>query len=257
MAQPHCAPFSAPIIRRIKEILQGEDGEIRACDPFGGTARLLAAMPQNSYTAIIELEQEFVTEGLVWCGDEQGLLDTATAYGTAPPLSWRGRLTNGGRYDYVCGDSRKVLARRHLTYTHIVTSPSYGNRFADGWNPEPGRVCRSYAQSKGAPLLDDNGSAYDFWDQQYWDIHCEVMTAAYDRLEVDGKLLLNVSDFYRTFERGEAPTRIPVVVEWIRALTDIGFVMYGAEPIITRRYKYGENRHRTEHEMLVTFRKVA
>lgn len=256
MGQPHPAPYSKPILDRLTRILATEERKVRAVDPFGGTARLLACMPQNSDTTIIEIETEFITEGLAWCGDKQGLLSTATAYGTAPPVSWRGQLVNGGRYDYVCGDSAKVLARRKKTYTHIITSPSYGNRFSDGFNPTEGRVCRSYAQSKGGALDISNGSAYRFFDPEYWGVHIAVIAAAIDRLEDDGQFILNVSDFYKTMAKGEAPTRIPVVPAWISVLHDLGMTMHHAEPVYTRRYKHGENRHRAEHEMLLTFRKA-
>lgn len=227
---------------------------IRAVDPLGGTARLLAAMPKNSYTTIIEIEPEFVAEGWEWM-EHKGLVSTWSE-GLATE-SGHGRLSNGAKFEYIVGDSIKVLHRRKKMYTHIITSPSYGNRFDDAYNSTPGRVCRSYAQSKGGPLSEGNGAAFSFFTAEYWDLHLAVMRAAIDRLEIDGKLLLNVSDFYKTLRKGEKPTRIGVVPAWIRAMTDCGLVMYAAEPIVTRRYKYGENRHRTEHEMLLTFKKVS
>lgn len=257
MGQPHCAPFSAPIIARLAQILGEEPGKIRAIDPLGGTARLLAAMPQNSDTTIIEIESEFVQEGWQWLFDHDVI-----GCGMA-----QNRTTAGAKFEYVCEDSIKVLARRKKTYTHLITSPSYGNRFKDVYNPTPGRECRSYAQSKGAPLTEGNGAAHGFWQADYWRIHKDVMRAAVDRLEIDGTAIINVSDFYETPQvyrpKGapkppkQPPKRVPVVSMWISMLGGLGLVLYGAEPIITRRYKYGENRHRTEHEMLLTFKKVS
>lgn len=245
MTQPHPAPYSAQIIDRLREMLQDAAPGIRAVDPFGGTARLLAAMPQNSHTTIIEIERVFVDEGYEWLNKNR-----------IDHFSKPGRLENGGHFEYICDDSRNVLKRRKKLYTHIITSPSYGNRLKDKWNPTPGRRCRSYGQSVGGMLQDGNGALYGFHDPEYWNLHAEVMSLAINRLTPDGKIILNVSDFYRTTKKGAAPERIPVTVTWITMLAELGMVLLAAEPVYTRRFKFGENRHRVPNELLLTFERA-
>jgi hypothetical protein len=260
MTQPHPAPYSVPILARFSEMLRDEGPGIRAVDPFGGVARLLAAMPPDSYTTIIEIEPVFVHEGWEWLS-RNGHLQSATLAEPYVMRNGQGVLDNGGVFEYICDDSRDVLRRRKRLHSHIITSPSYGNRLKDKWNPTPGRVCRSYGQSIGGELQDGNAALYGFNDPEYWSLHAEVMALAIKRLTDDGKIILNVSDFYRTppKKRGEekkAPERIPVVLQWTAMLAELGMVLLAAEPVYTRRFKRGENRHRVPNEMILTFERA-
>ena len=132
---------------------------------------------------------------------------------------------------------------------------TYGNRFKDAFNPTPGRKCRGYAQSVGGPLQEGNTGAYGLASDQYTTINYEVMRAAVNRLIPGGTVIVNVSDFYKTFTKGAEPERQQVVAWWIDLLHDIGLHMYSATPVVTRRFKEGENRHRAEYEIVLVFRK--
>lgn len=244
--QPHPAPFSDVIVRRLRELLQGE-GKVRALDPFAGVGRALFALQPGSTATMIEIEACFVQEGL-------------DALGIVPALDdfYDGVI----RFDYesvdtryVIADSREFLKRDRRSYTHIVTSPTYGNRFTDGYRSKPGTKCRSYAQSKGAALEDGNTGSMKFGSGEYDKINREVMEISVERLKVGGKCIVNVSDFYKTLTRGEHPTRMPVVRWWTELLFSLGLSCIAIEPIQTRRFKEGENRHRVTHESILIFEK--
>lgn len=248
--QKHPAPFSEPIIAVLRELMKKEV-KARVCDPFGGTGRVLDCVPPNSSVTIIDIEPSFIQEGLARVVTE----DAYQALGKVEQLEHIGTLhPRGIKADWYSCDSRVVLRRRR-TFTHIITSPSYGNRFKDAFNPTPGRKCRGYAQSVGGPLQEGNTGAYGLASDQYTTINYEVMRAAVNRLIPGGTVIVNVSDFYKTFTKGAEPERQQVVAWWIDLLHDIGLHMYSATPVVTRRFKEGENRHRAEYEIVLVFRK--
>lgn len=247
--QPHPAPFSKVILDRLREMLAEEEG-VRALDPFGGTGRVLCALPSGSAATIIEIEESYVIEGMDWLQElapHPGRMLKAhyDVPGYARPV----------KYEWIIGDSRKVLRRRKGTYNWLITSPTYGNRFSDGYRAKEGTVCRSYAQSKGGPLEKANTGRFKFMSPEYQTLNAEVMAAAIERMEPGGNILINVSDFYRTAKKGEQPKRVGVVAWWIELMSDLGCPLYSAEPVKTRRFKKGENRHRVDYEMILWFKK--
>lgn len=234
--QKHPAPFSKPIIDRIREMLADAHGA-RVLDPFAGTMRVLLAVPDSvrSVTAI-EIEEEFVDEGI-------DFLTGKISYELA------------AKAECVVADSAVWLRRHKKTYTHAVTSPTYGNRMSDPYRSKEGVVCRSYAQSKGGALSEANTGRYMLHDPKYFDLNVRVMAATIERLVDGGVFILNVSDFYRTLKKGQPPVRVDVLGFWLDMMRLFPVHLAGLERVYTRRYKHGENRHRVPYEYLVTFRK--
>lgn len=242
--QPHPAPFSAPIIGVIRELMKGER-RARVCDPYGGTGRVLDALWPGQSAVIIDIEPSFIQEGL----DRIGVYPHDLDFGDEVGVKHLG-ITSV----WHAADSRSVL-RRRKTFTHIITSPDYGNRFTDKHNPAEGRKCRSYAQSKGSTLEPGNTAQYAFHSDEYSAGHREILAAAVNRLVPGGTLIINVSDFYRTVKKGEEPVRQRVVDFWMSLCTELGLNFYSATPVFTRRFKEGENRHRAEYEMVLVYKK--
>lgn len=233
--QPHPAPFSQPILDRLRELLAGE-GKVRVLDPFAGTGRVLAALPPGSKATLIEIEQAFVDEGHTWIAANRSAFP-------------------GVDYLFHCADSSSWLGRTRKTFTHIITSPTYGNRMSDGYRSKPGTQCRSYAQSKGGALHPRNTGAYKLDSDAYSEINYDVMLAAVERLVLGGKVMLNVSDFYRTPTKGAPPQRQPVGADWVNLMTACGAFLRSVEPVYTRRFTRGENRHRVPYEYIMIFEK--
>lgn len=226
----HPAPYSEEIILLHRELLGGR--KVRALDPFAGVGRGLDFVPSGSSVTLVEIEPE-------WAQDCR-----LAAAQRAHDL----------KVTVIEGDSRTSIPRR--TYTHIFTSPTYGNRFTDVYLPNPRWRRRSYAQSLKRPVSEGATSRFGFHTEQYRDINAEVMTQAVKRLVVGGEAWINVSDFYRTLKKGEEPTRMLVTLWWINLMHDLGLVLREAHPVYTKRFKDGENRHRAEYESLLIFEKA-
>lgn len=239
--QPHPAPFSKPILDRLADLLRSDQKALgkplRILDPFAGTGRVFLAAPPYSKVTMIEIEKEFVEEGLAYLSSINGRLDQT--------VKWR----------YEAAESAGWLQKHRATYTHIVTSPTYGNRMRDPYRSKPGTQCRSYAQSKGGPLLPYNSGAYKLDSDQYWGINGDVMESAIARLVPGGRVYINVSDFYHTPKKGAPPERQPVGAEWVSLMTHCGVFLASVEQVVTRRFTRGENRHRVPYEYILTFEK--
>lgn len=222
----HPAPYSEEIILLHKELLRGR--KVRALDPFAGVGRGLDFVPSGSSVTLVEIEPEWADVCRAAAERRQDLKVTV-----------------------VQGDSRTSIPRRK--YTHIFTSPTYGNRFTDPYLPNPKWRRRSYAQSLKRPVSDGATSRFGFHTEQYRNLNAEVMERAVGRLEDGGEAWINVSDFYRTTNKGEEPTRMLVTLWWVNLMHDLGLVLREAHPVYTRRFKDGENRHRAAYESLLIF----
>lgn len=236
MTQSFPAPYSAPIVHLMRILLSQPPKRIRALDPFAGVGRGLRAFPPKSKVTLVEIEKEWAED----CRLQAALY---------PDLD----------VTVIHGDSRYSIPRRK--YNLIVTSPSYGNRFADPLRVKPGVNCRSYAQSLGRAPSEGSTASKDFgWE--YMTLNREVMLSALSRLESGGEVWINISDHYRTPPKAKKtdppnePVRIPVSRFWIDMLDGMGFMLREAHPIRTKRSKEGENRHRVPFESLLIFEDV-
>lgn len=202
---------------------------VRILDPFAGVGRVhRLAVPDLVETVGIELEPE-------WAACHP---------------------------DTICADSlahmRDVTAPGQFRwYDLVVTSPCYGNRLADQHDAQDGSTRRSYRHDLGRPLSEGSSAGMQ-WGKAYWTFHAEAyrlirgVLRQPDGDDPGGLLLLNVSNFYR--HKAEVPA-----VTWHRgACYGAGMVEDGAARFVeTQRLTYGENRDRSQAEVILRMRPVA
>ena len=206
-AVKHPAKFSPSILDVIRDILSTravpEDALI--LDPFSGVGRCHdLGWPR---TVGVELE-------MPWCRVQEG------------PV--------------VRGDSTALPFRAH-TFHAAVTSPTYGNRFADKHKARDGSVRRSYTHDLRASQGEDytlhpSNTGGIKWGRDYWRVHGAVYDEVW-RVLVDGGLfVVNVSDHIKN-------RKVVRVVDWHRrALWARGFEVVDVLDVETPRLRHGANR---------------
>ena len=207
-AVKHPAKFSPSILDVIRDILSTravpEDALI--LDPFSGVGRCHdLGWPR---TVGVELE-------MPWCRVQEG------------PV--------------VRGDSTALPFRAH-TFHAAVTSPTYGNRFADKHKAKDGSVRRSYTHDLRTSLEDPDYTLHPGntggmkWGRDYWRVHGAVYDEVW-RVLVDGGLfVVNVSDHIKN-------RKVVRVVDWHRrALAARGFEVVDVLDVETPRLRHGANR---------------
>ena len=217
----HPAKFSPSILDVIRDTLSAravpEDALI--LDPFAGVGRCHdLGWPR---TVGVELE-------MPWCRVQQG------------PV--------------VRGDSSR-LPFRAQTFDAAVTSPTYGNRFADKHRALDGSVRRSYTHDLRASQGEDytlhpNDTGGMKWGREYWRLHGAVYDEVW-RVLVDGGLfVVNVSDHVRA-------KKVVRVVDWHRrALMARGFDVVDEVRVDTPRLRHGANRDaRVDGEVVIVCEK--
>lgn len=222
--RPHPAPFSPEILGVAAGMLGPGPG--LALDPMAGVGRGLDLLAEAGYTPIgWEIEPEWA------------ISDPRTRIG-----------------DFRAND----LANEAVDV--IFTSPSYGNRLADGYAGSPkdmeslaatGKIRRrTYRIALGRPLSDGSGAGLQ-WGPEYRDLHWEIMREMDRVLVRGGMLVLNISDHIRD---GEVQ---PVSGWWIETLVDrLDMVMDRFVTVRTRRYRDGANRTvRVPFEHVIRFRR--
>jgi len=203
----HPAKFSPSILDVIRDILSvrqiPEDALI--LDPFSGVGRC----HDLGWPGTVGVELE-----MPWCRVQEG------------PV--------------VRGDSSR-LPFRTQTFDAAVTSPTYGNRFADKHRALDGSVRRSYTHDLRASQGEDyalhpNNTGGMKWGREYWRLHGAVYDEVW-RVLVDGGLfVVNVSDFI-------ARKKVVRVVDWHRrALMARGFEVVDVVHVDTPRLRHGANR---------------
>jgi len=232
----HPAPFSKEILAQLSALTKDWEGPI--LDPYAGTG-LIHEMGRDD-TWGIEIEEPWAKmhERTAW-GDSTTL--------TVAPLNPENVSVNGGR---------SFLPRPHA----IVTSPDYGNRFADNYlgtqaeqaeraatGKHPRR--RGYALSLNRPVTPGNGAGHYFWSPEYKRIHSDVAIAVTRVMLRPANLALNVSNlFHDGIEH-------PVVSWWVANFGQRGWVMVDGVPVKTKRYKDGANREaRPSSEWIIHMR---
>lgn len=129
------------------------------------------------------------------------------------------------------------------SFDAIMTSPVYGNRMSDHHDAKDGSYRRTYRHLLGRALHDNNAGKLQ-WGDRYRkftrDSYAEISRCT------RGKFVLNVSDHIRKDEV------IPVTDFHVTTLEDLGFKVICMLPVVTRRFRRGENdKVRVENEWVV------
>lgn len=216
----HPAPFSAPILGLLAELIPDDS---LVLDPFAGIGRIhqLQDELRGVRTVGVEIEPEWAAlHPRTMCGDATALPDWMTG-----------------------------------VYGAVVTSPCYGNRFADSHTACDGSTRRSYTHDlrafTGDPerKLHPNNAGAMHWGRKYRELHTAAWREAFRVLKPGGQLILNVSDH----QRKKAMQGVPA---WHReCLGRIGFDYLTTYELTTRRQKHGANRERAEYEEVQVHRK--
>jgi len=203
----HPAKFSPSILDVIRDTLsvRGIPEDARILDPFSGVGRC----HDLGWPGTVGVELE-----MPWCRVQEG------------PV--------------VRGDSTR-LPFAACTFDAAVTSPTYGNRFADKHRALDGSVRRSYTHDLRASQGEDyalhpGNTGGMKWGREYWRVHGAVYDEVW-RVLVDGGLfVVNVRDFI-------ARKKVVRVVDWHRrALMARGFEVVDVVHVDTPRLRHGANR---------------
>lgn len=205
----HPAKFSPQILDAIRaHPLFPEEGTI--IDPFAGVGGIHYLSSDKIKTIGIEIERPWYLEGL-----KHG-----------PMVHW---------------DSTRInMLYQRRSFDAMVTSPTYGNRFADHHRAKDGSVRRSYTHDLRSSVDPDyelnkyNTGLYHESDQRYWHLHKIVWFRMWEVLKVGAPAFVNVSDFIRNGER------VPVVEKHLKILSE-WFRLVDRMEIPTRRMRMGEN----------------
>lgn len=211
----HPAKFSDAILERLDMLVP--DGLY--LDPFAGTGRVHELERAGRRTVGIEIEPEWAAcNPRTYCGDSL-YLDTI--------------------FD-------------PETFDGIITSPCYGNRFADHHNAKDSSKRRSYTHDLRTMTKDENRKLHKHnagtlhFGREYQIFHESAYVQWTHVLKPGGMVYLNVSDFIR------AGKRVPAVAWHAGTLRKIGFEILGREKILTPRMRHGENHAaRVDHEWIL------
>ncbi len=206
----HPAKYTDALLVTMAQMLNGKR---RILDPFGGTGKvfLLEHWLQGAQIEAVEIEPEWAA------------YNPRTTLGNALYLPW-----GDGYFDAIC------------------TSPTYGNRMADGLQENWTRI--SYADKIGHSLHADNSGAMQ-WGDKYRTFHVKAWTEAKRVLCPGGVFVLNVKDHIR------GGVLQPVTQWHIDTLQALGFVMLRHEHIDTPSMRYGRNGDvRIGYESVIVFR---
>lgn len=120
------------------------------------------------------------------------------------------------------------------SFDAIVTSPTYGNRFADSHNAQDGSFRRSYTHDLGRALHPDNSGAMQ-WGAKYRDFHEQAWSEAWRVLRPGGRFVLNIKDHVRNGRR-------MYVAGWhVSLLTSWGLALVWCQDVDTGSLRVGDN----------------
>lgn len=202
----HPTRFSPAVLAVVRELIP--DRGQRMLDPFAGTGRALDLYRRSIG---VEIEHEWAAM------HEHCIVGDATALPFAD-----------GVFDLV------------------VTSPCYGNRFADHHNAKDGSIRHSYRHDLGRPLHSNNAGRMQWGDEYRW-THVEAWLEVRRVLDRFGWFVLNVSDHVRRKER------VRVSAWHVETIRSLGFVLADVRQVQTKRLRYGDNRDRADCEFVFVF----
>lgn len=225
----HPAKFTDSILEVMRRTLDDNAVEGVGIDPFAGVGGMCGLDNGSRHTVGVEIEQPWVR----WA-QEQGR-------------------------DVQLGDStRRDFGRdfQPCQFDYAVTSPTYGNRFADKHRARDGSTRRSYTHDLRAMTGDDEYTLHphntggEKWGKKYWIMHKVVYGNLWHVLKDGGLFVLNVSDHVRN-------KQVVPVAEWhLKAVEATGFSVKSMEEVETPRMRMGANRDaRVEYEMVYVFEK--
>ena len=211
----HPAVYSDNILPAIAELLEPQHAKI--LDGFAGTGRIHELQDHVDWTVTtigIEIEPEWAT------------LHPQTIVGNALNLPFTDEF-----------------------FDAYVTSPCYGNRFADSNVAKDDSERRSYTHDIGRQLHADNSGKMN-WGQEYRDFHTAAWREAIRVLRPGGRFVLNISDHIRGGQR-------MMVSSWhTETLLGMGLQLVDVNRVVTRRMRRGSNHlARVSSEMVLAFDK--
>jgi hypothetical protein len=222
----HPAPFSEVLLDYMVEMLKERVGNNETIyDPMAGSGERLSDLAEmlGCQMAGSEIEPEFIVDQRVVARD---------------------CLDHEGRYPVV------------------VTSPAYGNRFADQYLGTPAEQMeratsgktprrRSYAIALGRRCSDGSGAALQ-WGDNYRGLHYRILRhVVHSNMTDDGVFLLNVASHFRASEYQH-------VAEWFLSVcvSHLGLPLIDYRFVPTPGFRDGQNREaRVGGEHLFLFAK--
>ena len=231
MSKTHCATYTKSIERKIIELLGDRPGI--GFDPFAGEGKSLPAFgqppPAERYFIGWELEAPWADQTP---NVHQG--DSTRAAEEFPP----------GFFDF------------------IVTSPCYGNRFADHHTPRNGEApdarrgytydIRRLTEDPTYTLDENNAGLYAFGTEKYARLHEAVYAACTVVAKDDAEFILNVKNFQR--DHGMVD-----VVRWhVLTLEHLGWGVAARHHVQTPNMGRGQNgKARADGEWVFQLRRAA
>lgn len=173
-------------------------------------------------------------------------------------LTWGGEL----EWEWACQHPRNLVADalhppfRPGSFHVVLTSPCYGNRFADTYAGDA-KNSKRYSYRIYLGRMPSSGSAAVMqWGKKYRAFHAEAFAAAVDLLDDEGLLICNISNHMRTLVTGEPSLEMHVVEWYLSLFAGLGLRLVAAAPVGTPRMAHGQNHEkRAEAEFLLVFRK--
>ena len=229
----HPAQYSTSVVEQMVKRLDEHDVRGTVLDPFAGPGQSLVhfCAPRRKVLGI-EIQPEWVDVG-------NGLLAETEESGV----------------ELRVGDATKTKLRKN-SIAAVVTSPCYGNRFADAHMAADPSIRRSYTHDlrtmtgdNERQLAEGSAGTLRFGNPAYKSLHFDAYREMFRVLKPGAPMLLNVSDFFNNRERVAA-------CAWhVAAMTSVGFWWVWSAAIETPRLRFGANRERVECEWLFEFRK--
>lgn len=150
----------------------------------------------------------------------------------------------------IIGDAT-ALAFPASSFDAVVTSPTYGNRFADHHDAKDTAIRRSYTHDLGRKLHPNNSGAMQ-WGDAYRELHRQAWRETWRVLRRRGRFVLNVKDHVR---KG---TLVPVAAWHYETCLAIGFTPTKRIPVETPGLHYGSaaTSARAPHEWVFVLDKI-